>query len=232
MGNPTRFPNGITNNSTGPLRNLPIMAPTKVHEFFDDFLSFTAGDWQITTVEAGAGSATEAAGDARFGQLVLTNDNADDDSDFLFFPQETFLLDTGGKQAWFESRMKVSDATQCDFVMGLGLNDTTPLATTDAIYFRKNDGDASLDIVLVKNTVETEESAVATLSDDTFVVIGWYYNGVDAVEVFVDGVKVATMTDLTNFPDDTEIAPIFGIQNGEAASKVMTIDYIYAAVER
>ena len=33
-------------------------------------------------------------------------------------------------------------------------------------------------------------------------------------------------------PDDEVLTPSFGIQNGEAAAKTMSIDYILAAKER
>ena len=36
----------------------------------------------------------------------------------------------------------------------------------------------------------------------------------------------------TNAPDDEELAVSFGIQNGAAAAKVMTMDYISAGKER
>ena len=36
----------------------------------------------------------------------------------------------------------------------------------------------------------------------------------------------------TNAPDDEELAVSFGIQNGEAVAKVMTLDYISAGKER
>ena len=36
----------------------------------------------------------------------------------------------------------------------------------------------------------------------------------------------------TNLVTDEELTVSFGIQNGEAAAKTMTIDYVVAAVER
>ena len=43
---------------------------------------------------------------------------------------------------------------------------------------------------------------------------------------------VATETTLTNVTDDEDLTISFGIQNGAAAAKTMTVDYIFAAVER
>jgi len=36
----------------------------------------------------------------------------------------------------------------------------------------------------------------------------------------------------TNLPDDEELTVSFGIQNGAAAAKTMTIDYVTAMIER
>jgi len=232
MGTPSRFPNGITNNKSGPLRDLTALDPTQLHVFFDDFMeTFNATPWTITTVEAGSGSATEAVGDTQFGELVITNDDADNDSDFIFWDTSTFLLGSG-KKAWFKSRFKVSDATQSDFVMGLQANDATPLDTTQGVFFRSDDGDANIDFMVEKDNAGTEEAAVTTMADDTYVELAWYYNGKDAIEVWKDNVKVFTQTDLSRLPDGNTIGVSFGIQNGEAAAKVMTVDYIYVAVER
>lgn len=231
MGTPTRFPNGITNNKSGPLRDFTTLDPSKVFVHFDDFLEFDPTPWTVTTTEAGAGSASEVAGDAAFGQLTITNDDADNDNDFIFWDGENILI-TAGKQTWFKTRFKVSDATQSDVVIGLMINDTSPLDTTDGIFFQKDDGDTNVDFHVEKNNTATTQAAVTTLADDTFIELAWYYNGKDEIEVWADGVKVYTQTTLDNLPDDTEITFNFGIQNGEAAAKVMTVDYLFAATER
>lgn len=227
----TRFPNGVTNvNEIDLLRELTTLDPSKVHVFFDDFDKFAAADWTITTTEAGAGSATEALTDADGGVLLVTNDDADDDADFFNKVGESFLM-ASGKKAWFKARLKVSDATQSDLVIGLQITDTTPLDVTDGIFFQKDDGDANIDFHVEKNNTATSSTAVGTLVDDTYIVLGWYYNGDDAIEVFVDNVKVATVA-TTNLPDDEVLTVSFGLQNGEAAAKTLSVDYILAAKER
>ena len=57
-------------------------------------------------------------------------------------------------------------------------------------------------------------------------------SGGGAFEIFINDVQVATQTTLTNATDDEDLTISFGIQNGAAAAKTMTIDYILAAVER
>lgn len=211
--------------------------PIKYHVWFDDFDSYAAGDWVITTTEDGAGSATEAVGDIDGGALVITNDAADDDADFLQWAGgsggaiESFKFESG-KELWFKCRFKVSDATQSDFVIGLQITDTTPLAVTDGVYFRKDDGDTNLDHVIVKDSTATTSSAVHTMADDTYITCGFYYDGDSGIDVWVNDASVAAEVATTNLPDDEELTISFGIQNGEAVAKSMTIDYISVVKER
>jgi hypothetical protein len=233
MGTPSHFHSGGISNvrKEQPLGMMGQLDPTKFHTFFDDFDKYVSGDWTITEVDGGVdGADSIALGNVDGGALVILNNDADDDSEFLQKKGESFLL-VAGKKLWFKARLKVSDATQSDFVMGLQITDTTPLAVSDGIFFQKDDGDANLDIHVVKNSTATDSAGVGTVVSDTFIEMAFYYNGVDAIEVFVDDVKVATLA-VTNLPDDEELTVSFGVQNGEAAAKSMTVDYIFVAKER
>jgi hypothetical protein len=223
MGAPARFTNGVTNvASSDVFGQMPLLDPTKAHVYFNDFDHFAAADWTITTTEAGAGSATEALGDADGGVLVITNDAADNDADFFQKVGESFK---------FKARFKVSDAVESDFVMGLQITDTSPLAVSDGVFFQKDDGDALLDFHVVKNGTATDVAGIVSVVSDTYLEVGFYYNGVNEIEYFVDGVKRGH-TAVTNLVDDEELTISFGIQNGEAAAKVMTVDYVLVAKER
>jgi hypothetical protein len=201
------------------------------HEYFNDFDSYTAGDWTITTTEAGAGDATEAISNATNGVLLITNDAADNDADFFQFAKETWKF-VSGKRLFFEVRFKTSDATQSDLVFGLQITDTSPLAVTDGIYFRKDDGDANIDFVVVKDSTATTQTAATTLSDDTWTTLTFHYDGSGSdIEIFKDGVSIGASV-LTNVPDDEELTISFGIQNGEAVAKTLSIDYIHVLQER
>lgn len=228
---PSRFSKGVNNlDANDQLKNLPILDPTQNHTYFEDFDTFTAADWTITTVEAGSGDATEALTDADGGVLLITNDDADNDSDFFNKVGESFLMEAG-KQCFFKARFKVSDATQSDVVMGLQITDTTPLDVTDGIFFQKDDGDTNIDFYVEKDDTATSETAIGTLADDTYIELAFYYNGIDSVEAFVDGGRVASLV-TDNLPDDEALTVSFGIQNGEAAAKTMSVDYIFVCKER
>lgn len=227
----TRFQKGITNAlSNTTLASFIALDPTRAHVYFNDFDTYVAGDWTITTTEAGAGSATEALTNEDGGVLLITNDNADNDADFFQKVGESFKF-ASGKKLWFKARFKVSDATESDFVFGLQITDTTPLAVTDGVYFQKDDGDTNLDFHVTKNGTSTSATAIATVANATYLVVGFYYDGVSAIKYFVDDVQLGTSV-TTNLPDDEELTISFGIQNGAAAAKTMSVDYIFAAKER
>jgi hypothetical protein len=118
--NPTRLPSGLSNRlpSELPESLMPVFDPAKHIEYWNDFLIYNAGDWTTTTTEAGAGSATEALTQGQGGALLITNDAADNDNDFLQLVGEAFKF-VLGKKTWFKTRIKVSDVTQSDFVIGL-----------------------------------------------------------------------------------------------------------------
>lgn len=233
MPSPTRYPGGISTaarNST--LWNANVPDPTKYHVYFEDFDTFVAGDWTITKTEAGAGSESNALTDVDGGALLVTNDAADDDNAFFQKVGESFLMEAG-KKAFFKARLKTSDATQSDIVVGLQVTDTTPLDVTDGIYFLKSDGSTTITAICRKNATTGSTSATAgTLANDTFITLGWFYDGKSSVAVFVNDVQVTTLDGSSSFLPDTEITVSFGIQNGEAVAKTLTVDYLLAGKER
>ena len=166
---------------------------------------------------------------------MLTNSAADNDLNALQKVGESFKFEAG-KKLFFKARFAVSDATESDFVIGLQITDTTPLAVTDGVYFRKHDGDANLDFVVIKDSTASTATAITTVANNTYLTVGFYYNGVDEV-VYAASINNNNPTILgklatTNLCDDEELTISFGIQNGEAVAKTMSIDYIFVSKER
>lgn len=233
MGNNTvtRFPFGVTNAGQDAIfADLTMSDPTLYHTYFNDFDTYTAGDWVVTETDSAATQAL-TAGDG--GLLLVTNTAADNDLVALQKTPAAFSF-TAGKKAFFSARFKVSNATQCDFVMGLQVVDTTPLDVTDGVYFLKADDAATVDIVCRKNasTGSTSASAIATLSDDTYVVLAWYYDGVSKIAYAVNGSVLGSISATSDYLPDTVCTVSFALQNGNAVARTMTVDYVYAAIER
>jgi len=228
----TNFPNGLTNNTAqNCLGEMTQLDPTSLHTYFNDFDSYVAGNWVVTETQAGA---TQALTDADGGVLLLTNSAADDDLVALQKVGESFTF-TAGKKAFFKARFKVSDATQSDVVMGLQITDTTPLAVSDGVYFIKPDGAATMNFVVAASSTATTASAIATLVNDTYITVAFYYDGISYVNYYT-GTDTLDPTYkgrsvVTNLPT-TELTVSFALQNGEAVAKNMSVDYIFVAKER
>jgi len=206
------------------LASLVRPSPLWAYEFFDDFMRYSTDWWTVSTTEAGSGNASEAIDNVIGGVLKLTNDDADDDMDQIQLVGEPFKL-AANKPLWFETRLKVSDATESDFIAGLCITDTSLIAAmSDGVYFRKDDGDANIDFVTEKDGTATEADTGSDAGDDTYVRLGFYCDGVTSVTPYIDGAAATAHT--TNIPDDEELTVSFAIRNGEAAAKSMSIDWV------
>ena len=236
---PTHFPNGVSNRTKGhPLFNYPYLDPSKYYTYFDDFFEYHSGIYTITTTEAGSGNASEAITSGAGGQLLITNDDADNDLDFFQLKGESFKWDSS-KRMFFSARFKTNDATQSEIIMGLQITDTTPLDVTDGIFFLKVDADTKPDLIIEKdNTSTLSILEMDAMEDDTFVTLSFEYDPLDVAtggavfRAYQDNVQVGEITGTTNAPDDEDLTISFGIQNGEAAAKTLTIDFILVAVDR
>lgn len=230
---PTRFPGGVNffrdNHILNPLQ-VPLLA-ADWHIDGDDFDKDESGiATSYTETLVGAGTSVLTAGDG--GLLLLTNAAADDNSVFLQRPTANFLLDLT-KDAFGMIRFQLSDVVQSDFIFGLQADDTTPLDVTDGIFFIKADGAATVDLVQEKTNAQTVRSAVATLVNATFVELAWYFDASKQIIMAgVNGQQVGGMAVSANFPNTVALVPSFGVQNGEAVAKTMTVDYWFAGKQR
>ena len=228
----THFTSGVTNvTADSTFGKVKAPDPTKYHMYHNDFDTYLASDWTITTTEGGSGNASEALGDGDGGLLVITNDDADDDNDFLQLVKEGFKYEAG-KQLAFKARFKTSDADASDVVMGLQLTDTSPLDVTDGIFLLLTDGSTTLQFIVEKDGTQSTLDLSTAMADDTFMSVGFVYTPADQkFHVYQNNVEVGTVVN-TNAPDDEELTVSFGIQNGAAAAKVLTVDYVTAMKER
>ena len=226
----TRLPSGVNTDTTSSIfANYPIPRTASLIEYFNDFMTYTAGDWVVTETQAGA---TQALTAGSGGLLLLTNSAAD--NDLIALQKTPAMLDLSAtKQAWFSCRFKVSDATQSDFVFGMQVVDTTPLDVTDGIYFLKADGAATVDIICRKNatTGSTSAASIATAVSDTFIQLDWYYDGAGYLFYAVNGTVSGSFSVADYFPD-TSVTMSFAVQNGEAVAKTMTVDWVGVWQER
>lgn len=201
-----------------------------VIKFFEDFTNIAVAsdaltNWTVTLVEAGGGESTVTRPDASGGALLLTTDaNEDDGIELQLTTGESFGFSTSQTATYFGCRIKASEATQLDFLIGLCITDTTLLGgMTDGVYFEKLDAGTGISFTTEKNSTETQSDALATLVADTYVVLEFYFDGT-SVYAFIDGTLVATHT--TNICDDELLCPSVQVLTGEAVAHTLTIDWM------
>jgi hypothetical protein len=238
---PTRFPNGATTAAkNNPLGKYGLQDPTQWHSYFNDFNAYGAADWTVTNVGT---TPTQALTDVDGGVLLLTNAATDNSSTQLQKVGADFLP-AAGKQLVFKARFAVSDITQSDWLVGLGVTDTTVLGAvlgaglTDGMFFAKDDGTTNIYFCVQKDATTgqklTQVLAVPSVAG-TYQTYGFYFDGVRYVYLFVDDVQLTTVdltATLATYLPDAQLTPTIAMMNGEAVAKTMSVDYIFAAQER
>ena len=204
-----------------------------VCKYIEHFVNvpFTGADapaaYTTTLIENGADESTVAlvAGSAG-GELAFKSDENDNDGCQSQLKGEAFYF-AAMYPTYMGARFKVTDATNSDIIVGLGITDTTLLGgLSDGLYFRKDEDDTTLYLVAEKNSLETKVGLV-TMADATYVVAeALYQNGM--VDIYINGTKVGELANSDpNFPDDEYLTPSMGILAGSAAvgGHTLTVDW-------
>lgn len=230
---------GITNADkwTNALGTYIAPAPSYATEFFDDFLTYyvdttdTSGDWTVTKTGTGTAALQNAAG----GIIKLTNSTANNDALYLQWAGGTAatiepLAFVSGQRTWFEAAFQVNNATNAAWIMGLQITDTTPEAVSDGVWFSKAAASTSISFNVAASSVQTTNTAVATMANATQIVLSFYFDGVQTLTYYVNGAP-AGKSSIANLTTHT-LTPSFGVRNGTAAAVNMSVDYIFSAYER
>ena len=216
--------------------DMPIDKNPDFITFWDDFTGVTldaTNDWTVVKDN----NATVAIGaDIVGGVAVLTSEATTDNDGASIQGNEVFAVQAG-KDLWFETRIKVSDADDTDLCVGFTVNFATNpeamLTAADRIVFESDDGTATLQCITEKDGTETA-TALATaydLADDTYVKLGIHVLSNTTVEFYVNRELVATHT--TNIPDDENLTIAAMELSGSATgTKSATIDYMFASAAR
>lgn len=196
--------------------------------FFDDFVRFNANEWTITETDA---AATEELTTGENGILLVTNTAADNDlvsmqacatAGLPFRPEV-------GRKLWFACKFAVSEATQVDWLVGLLETDTTPFTTSNGIFFTKPDGSTEVNFFAINSGATSGLGSTFTFTANTWWEVAFIVNSLNSVEIWVNGNVVGTIT--TNIPTSS-LRPTIAIQNGDANSRLLLVDYILAAQTR
>lgn len=235
------IPTGTTSSpSTNWLTSPGMVSHRLFTRFFNDFTDIADDGadgihgWVVTLVEAGADeSMVMTAEHASFGIegtggiIKLDADINEDDGVQMQLQGESFKLDAG-HPLYYGTRIRVTEATECDALVGLCIPGNTTLLTamTDGVYFLTADGAATGTFVCELNNVPTANVDIAVLAADTWYVLEFIYDGVGTVQPYVDGVAGTAI--VTTIPNDECLTPSFAWLNGAAAMghDGMFIDWI------
>lgn len=221
------------------------LMPARKSVFYDFDQAWQVGTATWTETKSASTNGISNAGIHGGGLLLDTTHGtpADNYFDSVYQAGNFVKCDVKGANYIFRARFKLSDATQTDFLIGMIPSADTGLTgdsdyVANGFFFEKNDGDAYLDFCLAAgasaNTDYERQAALKTLTADTYVNVAVEIitdpttAGSGFVKIWVDGVFIKGYT-TTKIP--TASALTFGIelQNGEAANKTATIDFIGVA---
>jgi len=253
LATPARFPGGI-NTSIGDKNVLwheyawPI--PVDLVEYKNDFLTYAAGDWTVTTVNSGTTALTAGNG----GLVIQTTGSSTTNYQANQLATTSFYFTTADRH-WFWINFNLSDILHTLFLAGLVDTLAGPMNPSYGVYFSKTDASATLNLILNNNGTKTTV-AVGTIAAATTYTVGFYYDGrttstlrvyssigqtlpiqkqgtwqvQGGLQVTSIGVNAPSGVLLTNLPPATTgLTMGFGITTGANAAHTNTVDYVGAA---
>lgn len=239
MSAPTRFLSGVaTVPASTPLGNYPFPDPfhtsgtsgLDVATFSNDFFTIgsTTLDWTIV------GSSSTFTITSGVGGIALVTPGGTTTTTTVASTHSGFQL-TAGYKFWYVCRIKMSAISSTKaFTFGLQKGAGATGSATDGLWFTKPASSTSLNFVsVVDGTSTTLVTGVTTVAADTYVDVGFYYDGTDILvyssDVVIARVSAptigATATTLTN-----ELLNVaFNVV--PTATDTLSIDYVLAAQE-
>jgi len=196
----------------------------------DDFLGSPTAAWAVTKTGAGTNVLTDIAN----GVLLITNAAADNDKVQYLSNGQSFILKPGFP-VYVEGRFKISDVLQSDFFFGLVDAEYLGASTANGVYFHKDDGAASILFGVEDSTVVADVDTLIDAVNATYAIFGIHYDGAGTVRwfIFTDaGIVLAQGEVATGFPVGVPLSAGFGLMNGEAVAKNLSVDYVKAVMAR
>ena len=248
----SRFPSGISTVPPGSLLSqYPNPSPIQTYTYFNDFSTYAAGDWTVTSTNSG----TSALDDGEGGILKLTTGATATNYQANQLTKLSYYFTTGYRH-WFEINFKLGDVAHTAFQAGWVDTLAGPLTPGSGVYFSKTDASTTLNLIL-NNASATTTIAVGTIAASTYYTVGWYYNAAASPTMYVyssiglslpylwetqqqfqGGVVVATIgansaanpTLLANLPAATVGHTIgFGLSTGTNSAHTLFCDHIMSA---
>ena len=239
----THFKGPVLFSNASAFENLKMSMWPDQFTYVDDFEQGALDATHNWTIVKDSGASAAITADGTGGEVNLTSaSTTDNDGASIQAKQESFALPTtAGDKLYFETRAKISDATQTDFLIGFTeaftTNPESALLSQNVIGFVKDDGSA-----IVKGTtesggtqtlVEFADTTKSTMENDTYVTLGLVATKgttLNKVQFYINRNLVGTST--TNIPTANMKVMAMSVSGDATGTKVTTIDYIMAAQNR
>ena len=239
MSAPTRFLSGVaTVPASQPLGNYPLPDPfhtggtsgldvvTYANDFFN--IGSTTLDWTIT------GSSSTFTTTNGVGGVALVTPGGTTTTSTVAMTGSGFQF-VSGQKFWYVCRIKMSAISSTKaFTFGLQKGTGALGSATDGIWFTKPASSTSLNLVSrVDGTSTTLVTGVTTVAADTYVEVGFYYDGTDVL-VYSDHALVARISAPTIGATGTTLTDellnvVFNVV--PTATDTLSIDFVLAAQE-
>lgn len=224
--------------------------PVDTYNYFNDFSTYAAGDWTVTTT---GGSSALTPGNGGFLLQTTGAASGNTQANEQVSTPLNFIVATP-QRYWFAINFQMSSVGTTTFLAGW-VNTLAAMAPTSGVYFSKVSGSQTLNIILNKGGVTTTV-AVGTIAAATPYTIGWYYDARSTSTLFVYstigltlpytrqgtyqifggapvvsiGGNSAANPSLANLPlPATALKLGYGVQPNSAASITGTYDYVFTA---
>jgi len=199
-----------------------------------------SGEWLVTVVDGDGDNAETITiiDDGKGGWLKLLNNDKDNDCINMQKNGEMYKADA---ELNYETRLRIIDVSETDFMFGLGISDTEALGSIDTaganpgisdfIGFLCPDSSGNVYAATIKDSVVTIADTGVDVADATANTFSFEYDA-DAGEVkfYIDGNHVATSS--TNIPTDQTVSPLYQVRNDGAVAQSMEIDYYFVQNKR
>lgn len=196
-------------------------------DILTDQVSATFYKWR----EVSSGTGTPLAVQDAHGGVAKVINGAGDNDFYVYESAAEIVLPEGGKQLWFSGEVKVSELGQCDMFFGLSakIGGVGNIFDTivNGIGFYLIDGSSSI----YSLTAATSKQATghSGMEDDEWIKLGFRYDGVN-VYFFIGDTDTFKCIHEQSIPS-TELCVAFGLRNGEADAKSLSVRRIFVCMD-
>jgi hypothetical protein len=231
----TLYPNGVSNadaNTFSALENLRTLDNFKYFGIADDFdQGFLATLWSV----AGDGTEVVALAAGHGGILSIATGGTDTNNASLTAEALNILFSTT-KELWFRATLEADVVSDSTLYAGItdGAADPVNNLPEDGIFFRKDDGDASIDFIVRSGDAEVvTELALGTIVAATVMELAFHYDGQGGLRAYIDDALVYDQRlAAAALPAAVLMTGQVFVETGATAAVTVLLDNLLAQAER